>query len=573
MTRNDNTELRLWPGVVIAVLTWLVTFGGGLLVPATPLHFFTMMGGPIGGLLLIFLWWIFASRAPKWDRLLAVVLTVAFLAGAFVLAHPSAKMAVFIYGLPAAVAAFVVWAIVARRLAAAPRLAALAALLLVACGVWTVVRAEGVDGDMGFLFAWRWQPTAEEQLLAAEPDLDPAAAPVAVDDAVWPGFRGPHRRGVVPGVRLATDWEASPPEELWRRPVGPGWSSFAVVGDLLYTQEQRGEDELVSAYDAATGEPVWQHRDQARFWEALAGAGPRATPTYHDGRVYALGATGILNALDAADGSRLWRRDVAADTGATTPDWGFSSSPLVTEGLVVVHTGGPDGKGVVAYDADTGEPRWYAPAGKLSYSSLQRERLGGVDQLLILTGDGATSLAPADGAVLWRHEWPVAGGARIVQPTVTPDGGILIGTGFGLGMRRLAVNRTGGDWQTTERWTSKGMKPYYNDFTLHRGHVYGFDGRILACLDLETGEREWKGGRYGNGQLLLLPDQDLLLVLSDRGDVALVEATPEGFSELARMPAISGKTWNHPVLADGVLYVRNGEEMAAFRMPAKGGSA
>jgi outer membrane protein assembly factor BamB len=209
----------------------------------------------------------------------------------------------------------------------------------------------------------------------------------------------------------------------------------------------------------------------------------------------------------------------------------------------------------------------------LSYSSLQRERLGGVDQLLILTGDGATSLAPADGAVLWRHEWPVPGGARIVQPTVTPDGGILIGTGFGLGMRRLAVNRTDGDWQTAERWTSRGMKPYYNDFALHRGHVYGFDGRILACLDLETGEREWKGGRYGNGQLLLLPELDLLLVLSDRGDVALVEATPEGFSELARMPAISGKTWNHPVLADGVLYVRNGEEMAAFRMPTEGGSA
>jgi outer membrane protein assembly factor BamB len=159
------------------------------------------------------------------------------------------------------------------------------------------------------------------------------------------------------------------------------------------------------------------------------------------------------------------------------------------------------------------------------------------------------------------------GGARIVQPAITADGSVLIGTGFDIGVRRIAVSFDSGGWTTEERWTSKRLKPYYNDFVVHREHVYGFDGRILACLDLASGERKWKGGRYGNGQLVLLPDQDLLLVLSERGEVALVEADPAGFSELARMSAIAGKTWNHPVLVDDVLYVRNGEEMAALRLP------
>jgi outer membrane protein assembly factor BamB len=426
---------------------------------------------------------------------------------------------------------------------------------------------------MSVEFAWRWGATAETRFLASGASSSPLepVAPTATDtgavEAQWPGFRGAARDGVVTSVRIVTDWTASPPEKIWRRPIGPGWSSFAVVGDRLYTQEQRGEDEVVACYNATNGEPVWLHSDRARFWETMAGPGPRATPTLHAGRVYAFGATGILNALDAADGSRLWMRDATADTGASTPDWGFASSPLIVDSLVVVFAGGPDGKAVVAYDIDTGEPRWFAPAGALSYSSAHLATIDGTPQIIVLTGDGATSLAPADGTVLWEHAWPMDGGARIVQPAITADGSVLIGTGFDIGVRRIAVSFDSGGWTTEERWTSKRLKPYYNDFVVHREHVYGFDGRILACLDLASGERKWKGGRYGNGQLVLLPDQDLLLVLSERGEVALVEADPAGFSELARMSAIAGKTWNHPVLVDDVLYVRNGEEMAALRLP------
>src|ERR1019366_3853122 len=192
--------------------------------------------------------------------------------------------------------------------------------------------------------------------------------------------------------------------------------------------------------------------------------------------------------------------------------------------------------------------------------------IDGVAQVLLLNNAGATSVAPADGSVLWKYSWP---GSSILQPALTADGGVLIATGSaagGIGTRRLAVAHGPGGWSVKERWTSAGLKSYFNDFVVHHGHAFGFDGSILACIDLEDGKRQWKGGRYGNGQLVLLPEQDLLLVLSEQGELALVRATPDQFTEVARFPAIEGKTWNHPVLAGGVLLVRNGEEMAAFRL-------
>jgi outer membrane protein assembly factor BamB len=136
-------------------------------------------------------------------------------------------------------------------------------------------------------------------------------------------------------------------------------------------------------------------------------------------------------------------------------------------------------------------------------------------------------------------------------------------------LRRLAIAHESAGWTATERWTTSGLKPYFNDFVVHKGHAYGFDGSILACVDLADGTRKWKGGRYGNGQLVLLADQDLLLVVSEDGELALVAATPAGFQAIARVPGLEGKTWNHPVLVGDRLLVRNGEEMAAFRLTTK----
>ena len=239
--------------------------------------------------------------------------------------------------------------------------------------------------------------------MAADAPADvPAPPAVPKTEGEWPGFRGPERDGIVRGVRIRTDWAASPPVELWRRPIGPGWSSFAVRGNRLYTQEQRGDDEVVTSYDAATGAPVWAHRDAARFFESNGGPGPRATPVLGHGRVYALGATGILNALDAADGAVVWSRDAASEAEGTVsmgggkkkvPDWGFSGSPLLVDDLVVVAVAGQ----LLAYDAATGKPRWTGPAGGVSYSSPHLATIGGVTQVLLASATGVTSLAPADG--------------------------------------------------------------------------------------------------------------------------------------------------------------------------------
>jgi outer membrane protein assembly factor BamB len=556
---------------VLVVLQWTAAFGIGFVAPGTLAQFFGMFAGPILGLALLLLWWVFFSRAPWTDRLWGLGWVVGSLLFAFALAHPTVPQALIVFGIPVLSLSSVIWLLFSRRADPRTRRLGAVAVVLITVPGWTLLRTDGVDGTMSIDYAWRWSETAEERLLATQTAAD-SPGPVRMDqawevgEAAWPGFRGKHRDNLVAGSTIETGWDSAPPEEIWRRPIGPGWSSFAVVGDRLYTQEQRGEDELVACYDAGNGQPVWFHRDRARFWEALAGAGPRATPTYDAGRIYALGATGILNCLDAATGELLWSRRLTDDTGAEVPDWGFAGSPLLIDDLVIVHAGGPDGKAVVAYDRLSGEPRWFAPAGTVSYSSPHLAMIDGVAQVLILTGDGATSIDPLNGTVLWEYSWPLAGGARIVQPWIGDDGQVLIGTGFGKGVRSLMVALDRGSWQITEGWTSRGLKPYFNDFVVHRGHLFGFDGSILAAIDARTGERRWKKGRYGNGQVLLLAEQDLLLVLSESGELVLVNADPARFEELSRMPAIHGKTWNHPVIVDDRLYVRNGEEAACFRL-------
>jgi outer membrane protein assembly factor BamB len=321
---------------------------------------------------------------------------------------------------------------------------------------------------------------------------------------------------------------------------------------------------VVSCYRLSSGEPVWRHRDPVRFWEAEGGAGPRATPTVADGRVYAMGATGVVNALDAETGAVIWSRNAPTDTEKTIPDWGIASSPVAFNGLVIVGIAGR----LAAYDAATGAPRWLGPKGGGGYSSPHLVTLHDVPQIVMLRGARTVSVAPADGSLLWEYSsGPPT--VSVVQPAFTEEGDVLIADGeaaIGNGIHRVAVSQSGEGWTAAERWTSRSLKPAFNDYVVHKGHAYGFDGSILAAIDVADGSRKWKGGRYGNGQLLLLADQDLLLVVSEEGELALVSATPDQYSEIARMPALSGKTWNHPVIVGTTLLVRNGQEMVAFRL-------
>jgi outer membrane protein assembly factor BamB len=602
--QTSQKPLRLWPGVVAVVLQWLVWLAAPLVAPEAA--FVGVLGGLFGGLTIV-VWWLFFSRAPWAERAGAIVLMVVAVVATQRVVHQSLANGMMglllpIYAIPALSLALVAGAVASRRLSSGRRRASMVAAIVLACGAFTLLRTGGITAGADSDFHWRWTQTPEERLLAqarAGNEIDeapvaptpssaaasaetrppaqasdqptaPASAPAAAttpeNTAAWPGFRGPDRNGIIRGVRIETNWSASPPVELWRRPIGPGWSSFAVRGGLLYTQEQRGDDEVVACYKLATGKPVWRHRDATRFWESNGGAGPRGTPTLSNGRVYTLGATGILNVLDAGNGAVVWSRNAASDTLAKLPGWGFSSSPLVVDDVVIVAAAGQ----LVAYDVATGDRRWIGPARGESYSSPHLLIIDGVAQILLMSGAGATSVTPADGTLLWEYPWP---GAAIVQPAQAADGDVLISTASasgGIGTRRITVAHGPGGWTVEERWTSIGLKPYFNDFVVHDGHAFGFDGSILACIDLKDGKRTWKGGRYGYGQLVLLPDQDVLLVLSEEGELALVAAVPGQFTELARVPGVEGKTWNHPVLVGDVLLVRNGQEMAAFRLSLAG---
>ncbi|HEV3304031.1 MAG TPA: PQQ-binding-like beta-propeller repeat protein [Planctomycetaceae bacterium] len=583
---RERKPLRLWPGVVIVVLQSLAWLALPRLFPEAA--FYGIVVGIFGGGLAVVSWWLFLSRAPWVERVGALALMVVGLFAVSFIIHKSIAngmmgMMLPVLGIPILCLALVLWAVASSRLSPRIRRATLVVTILIAFGMFTLLRTGGISGDGQSDLHWRWTPTPEERLLESnEAALLPALTapstgvatttvakkPSADKDAQksvanWPGFRGIERDGIVRAVRIATDWSRSPPVQLWRRPIGPGWSSFAVRGELLYTQEQRGEDEVVGCYRVTTGQPVWRHSDAARFWESNAGAGPRATPTLAGDRVYTCGATGIVNALDAGDGALVWSRNAATDTGVKVPQWGFAGSPLVVDDLVIVATGGR----LIAYDRATGRLLWLGPDGGGGYSSPQLATIGGVEQVLLLNGVGAISVAPATGTQLWKYGWDSDG---IVQPGFTADGDLLIGSGSGMsggvGVRRILVAHESSGWTTEERWTSVGLKPYFNDFVVHAGHAYGFDNGFLACIDLADGKRKWKGGRYGHGQLILLLEQDLLLVLSEHGGLALVAAQPEQFREMAKVPAIEGKTWNHPVLAGDVLLTRNAEEMVAFRL-------
>jgi outer membrane protein assembly factor BamB len=437
--------------------------------------------------------------------------------------------------------------------------------ILLASGVWIILRTEGMTGEGRHDFEWRWSETREEKFMAQTGEDLTARPPVSEameTEAEWPGFRGPNRDGIIRGVKIETDWTASSPTELWRRQIGPGCSSFSVHGTLFYTQEQRGDDEIVACYNLTTGEPVWIHHDAARFWDSHAGAGPRSTPTLSKARVYTMGATGFLNVLDATNGEVVWSRNAASDTDAELPGWGFTSSPLVVNDVVIVATAGS----LVAYDIATGEPRWFGPEGGSGYSSPHLLTIAGIKQVLLMNELGAISVAPTDGTMLWELPWPQVD--RILQPGITANGDVLLNTGGAEGMRRITVSHGSDGWTIQERWTSTQLKSFFNDFVVHKGHAFGFVGPSLACVELKNGKRKWKGGRYG-GQIILLADQDLLLVLTEKGEIALIEATAEQLIELTRFPAIEGKTWNHPVLVGDILLVRNTREMTAFRVPLK----
>jgi outer membrane protein assembly factor BamB len=487
-----------------------------------------------------------------------------------------------------------VWLLALSGLPRRARLVGLATVVATAAMAAALFRVRGVTGDFVPMLSPRWErpsveslppraarttiparegvPATEAPELRKEPRRAAPPSPSAVEAQRgvldYPQFLGPERNGVVRGVRLARDWSARPPRLVWRQPIGPAWSSFAVAGDQAVTQEQRGEEELVVSYDLATGSARWFHADRVRYATVVAGEGPRATPTVRDGRVYAMGATGRLNALDLHTGGRLWGKDVVADNGAESLQWGRSGSPLVAGQLVIVNPGGPDGRSLVAYHKDTGERVWGGGQDRASYSSPLLAELAGRQQVVILNNGSVAGHDPATGALLWEHAWPHEQ-PSVAQPLPLSGDLVLVSAGYGVGSKLFRVSEgAGGTLAATLVWESPRLKSKFANFVHYQGHVYGLDDGVMTCIEASTGERRWKSGRYGHGQVLLVGDD--LLVQTEEGEVVLVAPDPGSHRERARFAALEGKTWNPPALAGRFLLVRNDREAACYELPLEG---
>ncbi len=569
-THNDHApelkSLRWIPALVLIAGIFLLPYlPYAFEAPSIPIFMVAFFGPGAFGVLAL-LWWIGLSRATLREKLFGAIAVVVISVVGALLLDPSMQSITWMTRVfPTSLACFALGAIAFSRNPARLKVGIVAMVLCLA--FWCSLQLKGTTGRFVSQYDWRWNATSEERYLQSadrrpSSSSDVKAQPLNIADSPWPAFRGRDRSGVLAQVSLPNDWKTQPPKVLWKRLIGPAWSSFTVADKRLFSQEQRGEKEAVICLNADTGEEIWNFDYPDRFWEAIAGAGPRATPTLAEEGLFALGANGMLVCLDPATGEQKWNADLKKDGNRTPPQWGFSASPLVVAGLVIVHAGGAGDKGILAYDAKTGELRWGAASGDHSYSSAQLATFFDVQGILMESNEGLSFHSIADGSVLWNHEAKVLN-YRALQPLVDGNQVYLAAT-LGEGVQLLQVSKNQDQWKVEVLWHTRDLKPDFNDFIKQGDYLYGFDSNIFSCIDAKTGKRQWKKGRYGNGQVLSLPASEQLLVISESGELVLLHASPKGLEELAKIPAIEGKTWNHPIVIGNRIYVRNGEEAACF---------
>ncbi len=488
--------------------------------------------------------------------------------------------------LPLAVAGLALLAGVLALCYFRPRLRTLA-LAITAVGMLSALllycfRIESFYGNLVPRFTWRWAPTAEEKFVAylAEQSTrtDQVVPPLPMDVRFsghdHPQLLGPTRDGRIENVRLDARWDLHPPRPLWRHPVGLGWAGFAVVGDLAVTQEQRAERECVVGYDLHTGEQRWVHADPVRFRDEH-GDGPRATPAIDQGHVYTLGATGLLNCLDAVTGELIWQQATLEDPDRDNLLWGMSGSPLLYQSWVIVSPGAGPGRSVMAFDRSSGRLAWSGGDDPAAYAAPTVLSTREGDQLLCFNGAGLRGFS-FTGEPLWLAPWVTQGDRQrvnVAQPIALPApadaaADVLISSGYSMGAARIRVRCDQGQWSAEPLWHSRALKSKMSNFVVHDGYAYGMDNGVLTCIETQSGQRQWKRGRYGHGQLLLI--HDVLLIHAESGDLVLVQADPSAYHELARMEALADKTWNHPALAGNILVIRNDREAAAYELPVRG---
>lgn len=448
--------------------------------------------------------------------------------------------------------------------------------LIIGC-FFSVFRIERMSGEMIPTFAYRSEPPQDQTLDAPAPQGGQVDLATETEND-FPRFLGPGGDQSLDHLRLDSNWDARPPERLWRRPVGAGWSGFAVRNGYAVTMEQRGEQEMTTCYRVSDGEPCWVWAGKGRFQSTIAGDGPRATPFIADGVVYSLGVYGRVAALDGADGQPIWQRDLneelhLTDRQAQVFPYGRSNSPLVVDDLLIVPFGGHPDDGFVsllAMDRRTGETVWQGGDRQVSCASPTVATLGGVRQVLSVDAGRAAGYDLNSGEVLWSHPWPgrTEADCNVSQPVAVPPDRVFLSKGYGQGAALLQLRPTSdGTFNVESLWHhSRLLRTKFTNVVIHQGHAYGLSDGILESVNLATGQRNWKNGRYRHGQILRVGEH--LLVLGESGEMFLLNLSPDRPNDvLASFHALEGKSWNTFALYGDVLLVRNGVEAAAYRLP------
>ena len=458
------------------------------------------------------------------------------------------------------------WLVAFSRLPWRRRLAGVGILAVLLGGFLGLFKLREVSGDLVPIWEPRWK-TAGVRPAGLGLTAKKIGTPNPTNQFWFPQYQGPERDGILSGPAVSDDWKLSPPKEIWRRPIAPSWSGFAIAGRIAVTMEQFGEMEAVTAYELMDGQPIWTNSYSAKYNTTIGGEGPRATPTVVGDAVYTFGGSGILSATRLSDGKPIWSHNVLKDSGVTkVPDWGQTGAPLVVDNLVVVPTGARNDKSLQAFDAQTGVLRWSGGDDEMSYSSPTLLKISGHRQILIFNNNEMTAHNPTNGVVLWKNRWQ-GQYPKVTLPVLLSESKILLSSGYGAGAEVLELTQEAGAWKVQSIWKTNQLKSKFGNIIPYEGSIYGLDDGIMVCLNPSNGQRRWKDGRYGHGQMLLLKDR--LLITSETGDLVLVNPSPETWIEVAKIKVFDDKSWNPPAVAGDFVLMRNHREAALYQLPIR----
>jgi outer membrane protein assembly factor BamB len=388
--------------------------------------------------------------------------------------------------------------------------------------------------------------------------------------ADWPQWRGPKGDGISPETDLAQSWPKNGPKVLWKEPLGGGYAQVVVAQGRLFVHTARNKkEEIVRCLDPATGKELWHHTypcdyDRHPTLNGRYDSGPRATPAARDGRVFTVGTTGIVLCLDAATGKKIWQADLLKIAQARCPKFGHCSSPLIVGPLLFVHPGGTKGNSVAALHAQDGTLAWQALDDAIACASPIHFDHQDSPQVVYFTGAGAVGLAPQSGKVLWRYPWESGFEPHCSTP-IHAHGKVFVSSTHGLGGAVFQLNPAG---VPKTVWKSAVMENQFSTSVLTEGHLYGFSGKRLRCVNFATGKKHWDHKGLGRGTLIAADGK--LIVLGEYGELVLADADPNAYVEKGRCQSLEGECVTAPALADGRLFVRNERTLVALDLKQPG---